>query len=288
MNPPIPTADGQVNLYNLGGSLEFTPRIYFVNGMRVLPRVHAVTAAYLSLLIERPVWGVHNATAGVKIGSLVDLGQCLLDYTQNATARLSSRSNLNKPAKVPEDKIPEFLANLTKIYTVWNQATLNLFRELVENRRDRQMIIAHSQGNLIASNALFVLEDALGSASLAKIRVYSLASPAPAWPLGLRTTYGGGGRQENAFMNDMVALFRPHNLAKKVGIGRFQNAGDFRTHAPSGPVSRAPHDTDENIRTLNFLRSIRKDLGMLGDITPEFLEQKARIAGGAFPEPVRN
>ncbi len=283
---PIPTVDGQVNLYNLGNSSAFTPRIYFVNGMRVLPRVHAVTASYLSLLIERPIWGVHNATAGMRIGSVVDLAQCLLDYMQNAGARLGSRSNLNKAPRVSEEQVPEFLANLHKNYTVWNQATLSLFKELVINRHERKMIIAHSQGNLVTSNALFVLEDVLGSASLAKVRVYSLASPSPGWPLGLRTTYGGGGRQENAFMNDMVALLRPHNLAKKVGIGRFQNAGDFRTHEPSWPVSLSPHDATLHIATLNFLKSIRNDLGLPTDMTDDFLARKARIAEGAFPEAV--
>jgi hypothetical protein len=269
MAPTIPADDGEVNLYNLANSSELTPRIYFVNGIRVLPRTHAVTASYLSLLIERPVWGIYNATAGMYVGSVVDLLQCLLDYTQNAGARLGSHNNLNKPPNVPEGQIPEFLDNLEKKYVVWNQATLSLFKELVKNRHEQQMIIAHSQGNLITSNALFVLEDVLGSAGLQKIRVYSLASPAPAWPLGLRKTYGGGGRQDNAFMNDLVALLRPHNLAKKIGIGGFQNAGDFRTYQQSGPVALAPHDANEIIGALNFLKSIRGDLGLPKEFQPQ-------------------
>jgi hypothetical protein len=284
MAPPIPTGDGQVNLYNLANASVFAPRIYFVNGVRVLPREHATTASYLSLLIERPVWGVYNATAGKVLGFVVDiLLQCTADYTQNAVARLSSASNLNKPPKVPEDKIPQFLDNLEKKYVVWNKATLALFKELVKNRHEQQMIIAHSQGNLITSNALFVMEDVLGSAALSKVRVYSLASPAPAWPLGLRRTNGGGGRQDNAFMNDLVALARPHNLAKKVGIGGFQNAGDFRTDPKYGPVSLGPHDTNEIIGTLNFLKSIRGDLGLSKDFKPEFLQQSAKIVETALP-----
>lgn len=282
MAQPIPKGDGDVNLYNMGCSTVFTPRIYFVNGIRVLAGSHAQTAGYLSMLIERPVWGVYNATAGLRIGSLVDFWQCLRDWTQNAGARLSSRSNLNKPPKVPDDKIPAFLADIEKTYTVWNKATLSLFKQLIENRREPQMIIAHSQGNLITSNALFVMEDVLGSAGLQKVRVYSLASPAPAWPLGLRKTYGGGGRQDNAFMNDLVVLARPHNLAKKVGIGAFQNAGDFRTHAPSFPIDIRPHDTNTIIETLNFLKSIRGDLGLPKDLSPEFLRDCARIAESTF------
>jgi hypothetical protein len=167
MPPPIPKGDGEANPYNLANASVATPRVYFVNGMRVLPRDHALTASYLSLLLERPVWGVYNATAGVKIGSIVDGLQCVLDYTQNAVARLSSHKNLGKPPKVPEEKIPEFLNTLERKYVVWNKATLALFRELVKNRHQQRMIIAHSQGNLITSNALFILEDVLGSARLA-------------------------------------------------------------------------------------------------------------------------
>jgi hypothetical protein len=282
MAPGIPEGDGKVNIYNLANSSVLTPTIYFVNGIRVLPRNHAITACYLSLLIERPVVGIYNATAGLVKGLVVDLVQSLLDYTQNAGARLSSKSNLNKAPKVADEKIPDFLKSLETKYVVWNQATLSLFKELIKNRHQQQLIIAHSQGNLITSNALFVMEDVLGSAGLQKVRVYSLASPAPAWPLGLRKPYGGGGRQDNAFMNDLVALLRPHNLAKKVGIGKFQNAGDFRTHQKSGSIALAPHDTSEIIATLNFLKSIRGDLGLTKDFKPEFLEQCAQAAESAI------
>jgi hypothetical protein len=274
----IPTKDGDVNCYDLSVSGVGEPRIYFVNGIRVLPNEHAVTAAYLSLLIERPVWGVYNQTAGQKLGSIVDVLQCVLDFAQNSVARTTSSSNLGKSPKVPENKIDDFLRDLDKKYVVWNQATLELFRQLVIHRHERQLIIAHSQGNLITSNALFVLEDVLGSAGLSNIRVYSLASPAPAWPLGLRVANGGGGRQDNAFMNDMVALLRPHNLAKKIGVGGFQNAGDFRTDSSSGPVALAPHDVNKIIESLNFLKSIRRDLGLPPELSPDFLRRAAAIA----------
>src|SRR5262245_21552135 len=120
MTPTIPARDGEVNVYNLTESSVATPLVYFVNGIRVVGREHALTAAYLSVLIERPVWGVWNKTAGVRLGSVADLAQCLLDYTQNATARLGSRSNQNKPAQVSDDRIPEFLNRLEKEYVVWN------------------------------------------------------------------------------------------------------------------------------------------------------------------------
>ncbi len=165
---------------------------------------------------------------------------------------------------------------------VWNQATAALFKSLVLNRSKMQMIVAHSQGNLITSNALFAMEKFLGSNSMQNVRVYSLASPSPGWPLGRRWTNGGGGRQENAFMNDMVALLRPHNLAAKVGVTRFQNSGDFRTHEGAGAVSLAPHDTNLNI-ALDFLQSIRNDLGMPEKIDADFLERSNKIAQESLP-----
>lgn len=283
MTPITPTRDGEVNAYNLTGAAAGTPRIYFVNGIRVTGRDHAQTASYLSALIERPVWGIYNMTAGVRLGSVVDIAQCMLDYTQNAVARLGSSQNMNKPALVPDHKIPDFLSRLEQQYVVWNKATLSLFKELARHKGQRQMIVAHSQGNLITSNALFVLEDVFGSAGLRDIRVYSLASPAPAWPVGLSVANGGGGRQDNAFMNDMVALLRPHNLAAKLGVDGFRNDGDFRTLPEAGSVSLAPHATDAIIDTLNFLKSIRRDLGLPNDFNAEFLKARAKLASDAFP-----
>jgi hypothetical protein len=273
-----PQYDGQVKTYNPTGSTHYNPRIYFVNGIRVLPQDHALTALYLSLLIEHPVHGVYNKTAGVKIGSIIDGLQCVADYLQNSTARLSSGSNLGKPGRIREQDIPNFLMNIERNYTVWNRATLGLFKQLVENRQYKQLIIAHSQGNLITSNALFVLEDVLGAQALSKIRVYSLASPAPAWPVGLSKINGGGGRQDNAFMNDLVALLRPHNLASKLGFSSFQNSGDFRTYGASGPVALEPHAVTNVVESLNFIKSLRMDLGLPGDLDPLYMRKAQEIA----------
>lgn len=83
-------------------------------------------------------------------------------------------------------------------------------------------------------------------------------------------------------MNDMVALLRPHNMAAKLGLKT--NVGDFRTAQGSGPVAIAPHDTTLIIKTLNFLKSIRNDLGMPKEFPEGFLEESARIAAEAFPD----
>lgn len=276
MKISIPAADGEINEYNLSRSGYYDSRIYFINGIRVSGQDHAITASLLSLLIERPIFGVYNKSAGTKR----DLGQSALDYLQNVFARFRSRRNLNRAA-IPDHEVKKLLERKLKRVHVWNQATLKLFKSLVEHRHRCQRIIAHSQGNLITSNALFVLENMLGASALRKIRVYSLASPAPAWPFGLRKTEDGGGRQVNAFMNDFVVLLRPHNLLAKLGLDRFQNEGDYRTLETGGRLQMATHDIRANI-ALNFLKSIRGDLGLSKELPPDFLERCVKKAEQAF------
>ena len=273
----IPTQDGEVHQYNLSKSGSNAPRIYYVNGIRVAGRDHALVAAMLSLLVERPIQGVHNKTNG----GIVDLGQCLLDYTQNATARMGANRSLVPDQNINPSDIPKVVDDVIKKSLVWNKATAALFRQIALNISRPQMIIAHSQGNLVTSNALFIVERVLGSRYLGNVRVYSLASPSPAWPLGIRKTLGGGGRQDNAFMNDLVALLRPHNLLAKVGVDRFQNEGDFRTMEGAGAVGIAPHDTGKNV-ALNFLKSIRGDLGLQKELSPEFIERAQAIGDEYF------
>ena len=236
-----------------------------------------MVASMLSLLVERPINGVHNKTNG----GLVDLGQCSLDYLQNATARIGANRKLVPDRNIAPHEIPRIVDETIKDAIVWNKATAALFKEVCLNIMRQQMIIAHSQGNLITSNALFMVERVLGSKYLGNIRVYSLASPSPAWPLGIRKTLGGGGRQDNAFMNDLVALLRPHNLLAKVGVGRYQNEGDFRTMEGAGAVGIAPHDTGRNV-ALNFLKSIRGDLGLPKELSDGYIERAKEMGDELF------
>ena len=275
----IPSADGETNLYDITSSNVAVPRVIYVNGMQTDGRTHAKTAALLSLVTERSVFGIYNRTQGFVVDGL----QSGLDYIQNAVGR-GSRNSLTPDRKVPAHEVPKLAEEIIAKSTVWNKATPALLRTLMRNIKSRQLIVAHSQGNLITSNALFVLQNALGSQALQNIRVYSLASPSPGWPLGLRHTNGGGGRQENAFMNDLVALLRPHNALKKTKefltaspslqakltgmmVPDIQNAGDFRTLKGGGTVGLAAHDIQKNM-ALNFVKSIRSDVGLSTDVSP--------------------
>lgn len=282
----IPSADGELNQYNVTNSTVTHQKVIYVNGMQTDGRAHAKTAALISLVVERPVWGVYNSTHGF----LRDGLQSGLDYLQNAFGRGSS-GELTPNRNVPAGDVSRLADDIISKATIWNKATPTLFRTLMRNIQSPQYIVAHSQGNLITSNALFVLQNALGSQALSKIRVYSLASPSPGWPLGLRHTNGGGGRQENAFMNDFVALLRPHNALKKTkntlksvplpstqivgtALPDIQNEGDFRTLEDGGFVGLKAHAIQENM-ALNFVNSIRGDLNLSTDVDPADLLKKS-------------
>ena len=291
----IPSADGEINQYDLTNSNP-GPRIIYVNGMQTDGRTHAKTAALVSLIVEQPVWGVYNRTQGFVVDGL----QSGLDYIQNAVGR-GSRNSLTPDQNVPAHEVSKLAEDIIAKSTIWNKATPALFRTLMQNIQSQQLIVAHSQGNLITSNALFVIQRALGSQALKNIRVYSLASPSPGWPLGLRHTNGGGGRQENAFMNDLVALLRPHNAMKKskeflssspsmkqrlIGmmIPDIQNEGDFRTLEGGGAVGLAAHDIQKNM-ALNFVISIRRYLGLSVDVDPLALVKKSNSQIEALLKP---
>lgn len=281
MTLKIPSSDGDINPYDLTHSNVVSPRIHYVNGIRTDGTTHAKTAALLSLLTERTVWGVFNQTGGM----MRDLGQSALDFLQNAGARAASGKQLTPATGVAAQDIPKLVEDVIKRSVVWNQGTVALFRSLMLNIQSPQMVVAHSQGNMLTSNALFIIERTLGSQALRNIRVYSLASPSPGWPLGLRVTNGGGGRQENAFMNDLVALLRPHNMAAKAGVPAFQNEGDFRTHSDGGNfgLNFKPHEIEANM-ALNFVRSIRNDLGLPVLPTADLLQGSAEKVAALFPK----
>lgn len=110
MRPAIPSKDGEINRFNLTVSASATPRIYYVNGIRVPPRNHTVTASLLSLLTERPIHGVYNKTSG----AILDLAQCGLDYLQNATARTSSHRNLKQAPPASDPEVREALGRMVE------------------------------------------------------------------------------------------------------------------------------------------------------------------------------
>lgn len=321
-----PSSDGQILRYLAGPDRGPDPRIYYVNGIRVMPDGHAKEATMLSFHAERTVYGVYNMTGKEQVrrlgadgkiavlqevGSIVDLLQCGTDWLTSFTSQLAESgtgllnkgqtairdgtsnvigfvndktgANLRVPSKenpvdvaakirsklspLQREKLVKMMAALT------NPAAVMLFEALNTHKSERQWIVAHSQGNLVAADALWMLSIAHGDETLSNIRVFSLASPVPAWPKGIdnrRKVYG--------HVNDLVTLADPHNwtiLTEKVLNGRFGRvAGDWRQHGASKLPGLAPHDMKLNVEQLNFLNRFRRDLGL-----PEY-ETNPKPPGG--------
>jgi hypothetical protein len=322
MSLAIPKSDGDVLTYNLAGSSATDPRIYYVNGIQTEPKEHAEVAATLSLITERPVVGVYNATGGKgKAGGFVaDLAQCADDWLSSTGMKLLEWGNLaanktingfrdagaaaghfvrdplgrNPPALPPSaadpfntagvfrKAIPEPLRVKAVQWRLsqYNRATASLFNQLRTHSAGRQWIVAHSQGNLITCDALWAMVLAFGELSLDAMKVFSLASPSPAWPLGIR----GGRRKVYGHTDDVVTLADPHNwplmmkmaAAKAVagppgaavaaGTAKLfaRTAGDWRRHGFDASNPIAAHDVLLHLdpQAFNFANRIRQYLGL--------------------------
>jgi hypothetical protein len=282
----LPTTDGEVLAYQAVTPPGTTARIYYVNGIQTDAEGHAQTATALSILTEHVVQGVYNATAGKGAGIVLDLLQCGADWADVFLSKLAElgnlginravngaidfvRAKLGRPQADPvnvagliRDRVPERhrVAFIEGCVALYNKATASLFRELRTYRGDRQVIIAHSQGNLITADALWSMVLAYGETSLADMQVYSLASPAPAWPLGIRHR-----RKVYGHTNDLVTLCDPHNwtwITARLLDGKFgRTAGDWRRHGDSWLPGLGGHDLGRNV-ALNFSTTIRRDLGL--------------------------
>jgi hypothetical protein len=167
--------------------------------------------------------------------------------------------------RIPQERRVAFIEGCLKTY---NKATASLFHQL-RTHGDRQIIIAHSQGNLITADALWSMVIAFGEQSLASMQVFSLASPAPAWPLGIRYK-----RKVYGHTNDLVTLSDPHNwtfITSRIADGKFgRTAGDWRKYGTRVLPGLDGHDVNRNI-ALNFSTTIRKHLGL-----PELTDGQAK------------
>lgn len=288
-DPTVPAADGHVTTYSAMSTFATSPRILYVNGIQTSGQAHADTVKNLSIVTERQVIGIFNQSTGVGQvkGFAGDLFQCLTDWGSIAGTKLVELTNLGlntiltgardfvkkklgmTPSSDPvnlagavREAIPESsrLKIVEARLKVFNKATASLFSELKNFRNQKQLIVAHSQGNLIVSDALWAMVIVYGEDSLAHMQVYSLASPSPAWPLGIRYR-----RKVYGHTNDLVTFADPHNwtiLTSWMFLGIFnRTAGDWRKHGAE-IVGIKPHDIKLNMEELNFTNRIRGDVGL--------------------------
>jgi hypothetical protein len=228
---PVPTADGEVNTYvnkEAEAQAEYfsaTRKAVFVNGMANSGEAHATSAIALSLVQMSPVVGVYNKTAG----AVADLVQCLGDKNQFNGVSFSAQNKAKLGTllsnRTPETVIVQALSR--------NPAQVALFHLLRKPEFKASEIFAHSQGNLILSNALQGIAAVDGPQAIAGRVVHTFGSPAVNWPKGIN-------KLEHGFTFDPVnwlSGFDPSFSISKVGM-------------PSGSLNPITH---------GFLEYLKKD-----------------------------
>lgn len=288
---PLPSNDGDVFPYAWYPASPSIPRFYYVNGIQTDAQTHADSALELSWIAERTVYGVYNRSAGDDTkGMLMDLVQCGGDWVASTSAQLAEWGNAavdsavntarelssrifgkSSPQATPNAAIAdEFrktvpsqkrIAFIDRYLSITNAATGSLFRQLRDNIGTNQRIVAHSQGNLITCDALWAMVLVYGQDSLKNLQVYSLSSPAPAWPQGLtnrRKVYG--------HKDDFVTLLRPSNVLpgpERIGRseGDWRQLNNLQVKGVTIP-NIAPHDLMLNMYGTNFANRIRMDMNL--------------------------
>ena len=265
-----PTSDGDVTAYlpdELRGKSWFNPAqsVIFVNGMLNNPDDHEKAGNGLALMLGCRVVAVFNATQGFTI----DFVQCITDkmaFTRHqfnpktsgaaygvgsqlgapgvavagAYAGGSNYPAMKRYADEAYDKIKANNPGLGKDEFVLslidgNPATRSLYKLLIGTPGAMlgRPIYAHSQGNLVTSNALTAVGLARGYGALNNLEVNSYGSPARNWPPGLRRT-------NNAFTLDPITALdlTVDWSSSKVGFKGAHAFEEYRRHDAEFVVNR--------------------------------------------------
>ncbi len=219
-----PTFDGQIQLYETpekDGVLEwYNPgkRAIYINGQATTGQRHMEGAWAVSLLQMCPVIGVFNESYSTSRLNLI------FDTLQSAGDKLQFHGPRSGGPEAYFDKFLQLLEKQTgqkpnrlkamEELLQRNEATLATFRLLRSKEVPRSTpIFAHSQGNLILSNALTAIYVIDGPSSVAGWEVHSFGNPTVNWPPGIR-------HFDNAFTGDLVAMLNPmlNFTISKVGL----------------------------------------------------------------------
>ena len=179
----IPKHDGDANDYADLGAKEspyFDPNrtVFFINGMDNKPEEHVQSALALSLVQMCTVRGIFNASAG----AVRDFLQCIGDKNQfDGPLSLSARNAVDVRTVFDGQLAEEAARNALRR----NMCQLKAFDELRASNRRYCEIFAHSQGNLILSNALQAIMAVDGPKGISGRVVHTFGSPTVNWPKGI-------------------------------------------------------------------------------------------------------
>lgn len=153
--------------------------------MATTAQTHATTSRQLATIAGRNITGIYNqcgtdGTEGV-MSFLADLWECAVDQTlpvgRTVDPRIRRLLNMTEASRA--DAIGQAVLRN-------NLAAQTLYSELLKAARANQWmtVVCHSQGNLITTNALWVLKHIRENTptQMGKIRVFGLASPSVSWP----------------------------------------------------------------------------------------------------------
>ncbi len=231
-----PAHDGDLNLYEseeLGKKdwFDHQRKVIFVNGMANSPENHRVSADGLSTLQCCPVLGLFNQSGG----AFKDLWQCLRDKLKFSLVTHGQSSDFDqwdtlvqaefmlvKAVQPMISKAAYVSSGLTN-----NKATSVMFDVLRDPAWKKAPIFAHSQGNLITSNALTAVALVDGKSAIQGREVYSYGSPSLNWPPGIK-------HYNHAFTFDPVGWLDYRFAFSNVKVG-FKVAHSFDTYRQFDP-----------------------------------------------------
>ncbi len=280
----MPLKDGDIKPYHPGNAPgRKSPMFYYVNGIMTDETTHIATCELLAGITESVVYGVYNQSD--KFGN--DFMQCIGDWVyifrnqlreegfwqdrlaQSFIGKLkymnpfaSDYLNLLREVHLAPSDIKAKAKSLEKLQKVLsrNPSTLKLFDRLRKNSDRKQIVIAHSQGNLITSSALWALQAYAGSNALRNIEVRSISSPAPAWPRGINHKIKVYGQKD-----DLVTLADPKNWTFNRSEGFwdvyfFKNPERLKKPNLGTPIE--PHDVGYNIANTSLAQRLKLDAGL--------------------------
>jgi hypothetical protein len=164
--------------------------ILFINGMNNSPQSHVVAARTLATITGQKVQGIYNQTGlnGKENipNAIIDALQCLHDWSlpvgRMRGSRPFPREIKRLVARFKSVEVARYYVG--RITLAFNRAAVTLYDRLYKNAKSgtRSVIVCHSQGNLISSNALWVLKSVREPSDMGSIRLLGLASPTASWP----------------------------------------------------------------------------------------------------------
>jgi hypothetical protein len=225
--------------------------VIFINGQDGSPAKHMYQALATSAATGGAVIGIYNAGnlknntgKGVRRLAADTFHSLSLKATSSLKMKLGAAidSVVGKLAEAPQ--LAE--ANLAEFLEQDDAASATLFRLLVSSPRFAQArICAHSQGNLIACNALNALVALRGKEALSEMRMFAFGSPTFSWSDADPIV------EKFEFSNDAItwmAMNSKHNFGiKKLGVKfAFQSSVD-------SPGSEVPVQLGRSFNPAQFL-----------------------------------